>query len=138
MNNVTPVNEEYIFEGSAIVSQTDLKGIITFSNRKFCNVSGYKVSELVGSNHNIIRHPDMPKSIFAKMWNTIESGESWNGLVKNLRKDGLYYWVYTEITPIFNKNNEITGYIASRKNAPRKDIEESDELYRKILKTKGN
>lgn len=137
MDKVTPVNEEYIFDGSAIISQTDLKGTITFANRKFCEVSGYKASELIGSNHNIIRHPDMPKSIFEKMWDTLKGEESWNGLVKNLRKDGLYYWVYTEITPIHDKDEVVTGYIASRKNAPRKDIEESDELYKKILKTQN-
>ena len=137
MDKVTPVDEEYVFDGSAIISQTDLKGFITFANRKFCEVAGYKIDELIGSNHNIIRHPDMPKSIFGKMWDTISGGESWNGLVKNLRKDGLYYWVYTEITPIYNKDEEITGYIASRKNPPRKDIEESEELYKKMLKTQN-
>ncbi|WP_321779166.1 PAS domain S-box protein [Sulfurimonas sp.] len=137
MDKVTPVDEEYVFEGSAIISQTDLKGFITFANRKFCEVSGYKTSELVGSNHNIIRHPDMPKSIFGKMWDTLLGGESWNGLVKNLRKDGLYYWVYTEITPIYNNNEEVTGYMAARKSAPRKDIEESEEIYKKMLKTQN-
>ncbi|MEA2091072.1 MAG: PAS domain S-box protein, partial [Campylobacterota bacterium] len=89
MDKAVPIDEEYIFEGSLIISQTDLKGKITFANRKFCEVSGYKLDELIGSNHNIIRHPDMPRAIFAKMWSTIEGGQAWNGLVKNLRKDGL-------------------------------------------------
>lgn len=137
MDKVAPVDEEYIFEGSLIISQTDLKGNITFANRKFCEVSGYKVDELIGSNHNIIRHPDMPKAVFAKMWSTIQGGQSWNGLVKNLRKDGLYYWVDSEIIPVHNDNEEIIGYIAARKVASRKDIEENRELYRKMLETEN-
>ncbi|WP_373036462.1 PAS domain-containing protein [Sulfurimonas sp.] len=135
MDKVVPVDEEYIFEGSMVISQTDLKGIITFANRKFCEVSGYKIDELIGSNHNIIRHPDMPKAIFAKMWSTIQGGQAWNGLVKNLRKDGLYYWVDSEIIPVRNENEEITGYIAARKVASRKDIDENKELYKKMLET---
>ena len=135
MDKVVPVDEEYIFEGSMIISQTDLKGSITFANRKFCEVSGYKVDELVGSHHNIIRHPDMPKAAFERMWSTIKGGQSWNGLVKNLRKDGLYYWVDTEIIPIHNENEEITGYIAARKPASRKDIDENRELYNKMLES---
>lgn len=135
MDKVVPVDEEYIFEGSMVISQTDLKGIITFANRKFCEVSGYKIDELIGSNHNIIRHPDMPKAIFAKMWSTIQGGQAWNGLVKNLRKDGLYYWVDSEIIPVRNEDEEITGYIAARKVASRKDIDENKELYKKMLET---
>lgn len=137
MDKVVPVDEEYIFEGSMIISQTDLKGFITFANRKFCEVSGYKVDELIGSNHNIVRHPDMPKAAFAKMWRTIKGGQAWNGLVKNLRKDGLYYWVDAEIIPVHNDNEEIIGYIAARKVASRKDIEENKELYRKMLETEN-
>jgi len=137
MDKVVPVDEEYIFEGSMIISQTDLKGMIIFANRKFCEVSGYKVDELIGSNHNIIRHPDMPKAAFTKMWSTIKDGQSWNGLVKNLRKDGLYYWVDAEIIPVYNDNEEIIGYIAARKVASRKDIEENQELYRKMLETEN-
>ena len=137
MDKVVPIDEEYIFEGSMIISQTDLKGKITFANRKFCEVSGYKLDELIGSNHNIIRHPDMPKAAFAKMWSTIAGGQAWNGLVKNLRKDGLYYWVDTEIIPVHNENEEITGYIAARKVASRKDIQENKELYNKMLETQN-
>lgn len=132
MSKVTPVNEEFIFEGSSIISQTDTKGIITFANRKFCEVSGYKVDELVGQPHNLIRHPDMPRNIFNKMWDTISIGHTWNGLVKNMRKDGLYYWVDTEILPIHNKNDELTGFIASRKAGSRKNIEETELSYKKM------
>jgi len=133
MSKATPIDEEYVFDGSVIISQTDLKGIITYANQAFCEVSGYSVNELVGKPHNIIRHPDMPKVAFQKMWHTIESGQAWNGLVKNLRKDGKYYWVDTEILPIKDHNETITGYIAARKPASRKDIQESEENYKKML-----
>jgi len=133
MSKVTPIDEEFIFEGSAIISQTDLKGIITYANRKFCKVSGYTSDELVGQAHSIIRHPQMPEAAFEKLWSNLSSGHPWNGLVKNLRKDGLYYWVYAEIAPIKDENNETTGYIASRKAASKKDIEEAQALYSKML-----
>ncbi|MBU1659361.1 PAS domain-containing protein [bacterium] len=133
MDKVTPINEEYIYEGKVIISQTDLNGVIIFANRKFCEVSGYKAEELVGSAHNIIRHPDMPKAAFTRMWDTIKSGQAWNGLVKNLRKDGLYYWVDSEILPIRDNQEKIIGYIAARKPASRKDIQENIELYNKML-----
>ena len=131
--SVTPVDEEYIYVGDVIISQTDLQGIITFANRMFCDTSGYKASELSGKPHNIIRHPDMPKAAFEKMWDTIKSGQSWNGLVKNLRKDGLYYWVDTEILPLKDADDKVTGYIAARKPASRKNIEETKEIYSKML-----
>lgn len=75
----------------------------------------------------------MPKTVFEKLWSTIKSGQAWNGLIKNLRKDGRYYWVDTEILPIKNDEGVITGFIAARRAASRKDIEENKEIYRKML-----
>jgi aerotaxis receptor len=135
MNRATPIDEEYFFDGSAIISQTDLKGIITYANRAFSEVSGYSVEELIGKPHNIIRHPDMPKVVFEKMWSTIQGGQAWNGLVKNLRKDGRYYWVDTEVLPIKDNDEKITGYIATRRSASREDIQENEETYKKMLET---
>ncbi len=127
--------EEYLIEAdnSTIISQTDLKGIITFVNRKFCNVSGYKKSELIGKNHNVVRHPDMPKALFKKIWEKISHGETWNGLLKNLRSNGQYYWLNAEITPVYNEQNEIVGYIAIKKPADNQEILASQELYQKML-----
>ena len=130
---VTPVDEEYMYVGDVIISQTDLKGNITYANRMFCDTSGYRANELNGKPHNIIRHPDMPKAAFEKMWDTIKSGQSWNGIVKNMRKDGLYYWVDTEILPLVDSDDNVTGYIAARKPASRKNIEETKEIYAKML-----
>jgi len=133
MSKVTPIDDEYVYEGSVIISQTDLKGIITYVNKQFCEISGYSSSELVGEPHNIIRHPSIPKSIFAGLWKTVASGQVWNGMVKNLRKDGLYYWVETEILPIKNDANEVTGYISVRKPASRKNINEMSVNYARLL-----
>ncbi|MGD9655201.1 MAG: PAS domain-containing protein [Sulfuricurvum sp.] len=133
MEKPNPIDEEYFFDGRAIVSETDLKGNITFANRKFCEISGYSIDELIGEPHNIIRHPDMPKTAFAQMWKTIQSGTLWHGLVKNLRKDGRYYWVDTEVSHSYDETGKLKGYIAARKPASRKNIEETAELYRKML-----
>ena len=133
MSNVTPKNEEYLYEGSVLISQTDLKGVITYANKKFCEVSAYSIDELLGKPHNIIRHPDMPKTVFYKLWERIISGQAWNGVLKNLRKDGLYYWVESEILPIKDNNEVVTGYIAVNKPASRKNISESEEIYEKML-----
>jgi len=133
MEKVTPTDEEYFFDGSAIISQTDLQGIITYVNKAFCQVSGYSVEELVGKPHNIVRHPDMPKAVFEKMWSTIQSGQAWNGFIKNLRKDGKYYWIDIEMLPARDKENNIIGYIAASKAASRKDIQENEETYKKML-----
>lgn len=135
---VTPVDEEYMYVGDIIISQTDLKGVITYANRMFCDTSGYRADELVGQPHNIIRHADMPKAAFEKMWKTIKSGQAWNGLVKNLRKDGLYYWVDTEILPLKDADDNVTGYIAARKPASRKNIEETKEIYSKMLEIENS
>lgn len=132
MKRPTPIDEEFLFEGRAIISQTDTRGVITYANRKFCEVSGYRADELRNQPHNIIRHPDMPKAAFEKMWQTIQGGQVWNGLVKNLRKDGKYYWVDTEILPIF-EDRQVVGYIAARKAASRKDIEENQKIYKSML-----
>ncbi len=86
MQRPVAVDEEYFFEGRAIVSETDLNGVITFANRRFCEISGYSAYELVGKPHNIIRHPDMPKTPFAQVWKTIQAGTIWHGLVKTCEK----------------------------------------------------
>lgn len=133
MDRPVPVDEEYFFEGRAIVSETDLDGVITFANRRFCEISGYSSDELVGQPHNIIRHPDMPKAAFAQVWKTIQAGTIWHGLVKNLRKDGKFYWVDTEVSPMYDNNGVVKGYMAARKPASRKNIEETAGIYKKMI-----
>jgi aerotaxis receptor len=137
MSKVQALDEEYEFEDKVIISQTDLKGVITYVNRAFCETSWYSTDELIGQEHNIIRHPDMPKAVFEKMWSSIQGGRSWNGLIKNLRKDGQYYWIDLEILPTKDDNNIITGYIAVGKSASKKDISENIAMYQKMLNAEG-
>jgi len=99
-----------------IVSKTDKHGIITYINDNFCKISGYSSDELIGQNHNIVRHPDMHKEVFKDMWQTILQKKPWHGIIKNLRKDGTYYIVDTIIYPILDTSGEITEFIALRKD----------------------
>ncbi len=128
MSKVTPKNEEYLFEGKVAIVQTDLEGKITFANRKFCEVSGYGLDELLGTNISITKHPETDSSVFEKMWTTLKGAQVYNGMLKNLRKDGRYYWVDIEIAPIFNPQNQMTGYISVSKPSPRKNIQENEQL----------
>lgn len=86
-----------------IVSRTDLNGKITYANETFAQISGYEIDELIGKPHNIVRHPDMPHSVFKTLWETLERGEMWKGYVKNLRKDDGYYWVYAEVSGVYKE-----------------------------------
>jgi len=137
MNNVTPINEEYELDENVVISQTDLEGVITYVNRAFCKASGYNADELLGQKHNIVRHPHMPASVFEKLWSAISSGRAWNGLIKNLRKSGEYYWIDIEILPIKDNNDTVTGYISASKPASRKDIQENEEMYNKMLEAQN-
>ena len=138
MKRPDPIDEEYKFEDGLIVSSTDLKGIITYANRKFCEIADYSKDELVGKNHNIVRHPDMPKAAYKEVWDTIQSGKEWTGIVKNLRKDGKYYWVYSHISPI-KKDGEIVGYTAARRPASETEKAEVIPVYQEMLeKEKSN
>ena len=105
-----------IVDQNVIVSSTNPKGIITDASEAFCKISGYSKEELIGRPHNIVRHPDMPHQLFAGLWQTIRSGSSWHGEIKNRAKDGHAYWVNTVITPITDDKGEITGYTAIRQD----------------------
>jgi aerotaxis receptor len=137
MNRPNPIDEEYTFEKGLIVSSTDLKGIITYANRKFCEISAYSKDDLIGKNHNIVRHPDMPKAAFQEIWDTIKDKKEWTGIVKNLRSDGKYYWVYSHISPIV-VDDEITGYTAARRPASATEIEEIIPVYKDLLEKENN
>ncbi|CAM3878865.1 PAS domain-containing protein [Arcobacter cloacae] len=105
--------ETIVPSGELIVSRTDLKGNITYANDTFTLISGYKIGELIGRPHNMVRHPDMPKIIFSKLWEDLKTKGSWSGVVKNLRKDEGFYWVYAEISGVY-KNNELIEYKSIR------------------------
>jgi len=118
-----------IIDKYVISTSSDAKGIITAASCACCKISGYTKDELIGSNHNILRHPDNPKEVFRQMWETIKKGEPWSGEFKNRKKDGSDYWVYGIITPQFDSNNKIKGYTSIRQNITDKKIIE--ELSRR-------
>ena len=131
----TPIDQEIKLDPKRyIVSKTDAKGIIEYGNDYFVEISGYKESELMGKPHNIVRHPDMPKVAFKLMWERISKGGNFVAIVKNMAKDGRYYWVFTEFEPKVDAlSNEITGYTAFRKAAPQKAIDAITPIYKKLL-----
>ncbi|MBU3737012.1 MAG: PAS domain S-box protein, partial [Methylobacterium sp.] len=130
--NLPVTNREIeLSDDSAIVSKTDRKGAITFANPDFIEISGFTEQELLGANHNIVRHPDMPPAAFEDLWNTVKAGKAWNGMVKNRCKNGDHYWVDANITPI-RENGEITGYISVRKKPSREQIDAAEALYQQM------
>jgi len=101
--NLPVTNVEHVLEdNAALVSTTDLKSRITYANPSFINISGFTEEELIGAPHNIVRHPDMPPEAFADLWQTVQSGQSWTALVKNRCKNGDYYWVKANVTPVID------------------------------------
>ena len=115
-------------KGCLIVSRTDTQGVITHANQSFVLMSGYEKEELIGQPHYILKHPDMPPAAFKDLWDTLERGEKWHGYVKNLRKDGGFYWVYATALPNI-RNGEVQGYTSVRREPSRKKVEECMTLY---------
>ncbi len=114
-----------------IISRTDLDGKITYVNDTFAEICGYSAEELVGKAHNIIRHPDMPRSIFKQMWDTIKSGKEWEGVVKNLRKDSGFYWVKAKVSPLF-EHGKIIGFKSSRSYVSPMERLKTEKQYARI------
>ena len=130
--NLPVTNIEIPFpKGRYIVSRTDLKGIITYANDTFVEMSGFSREELIGKNHNLVRHPDMPVQAFAWLWDTIEAGRPWRGVVKNRRKNGDYYWVEALVVPV-RKNNQTTGFMSVRTEPSKAQVGAADDLYKKL------
>ena len=119
-------------DGRLIVSRTDLAGVITHANDAFVEMSGYARDELIGAPHHILRHPDMPKVAFKGLWDTIAAGQKWHGYVKNLRRDGAFYWVYATAVPNV-RGGRIVGYTSVRRKPSRTRIAELVPVYRDWL-----
>ena len=124
--------EEPFRDGELIVSCTDLRGIITYINEYFCEISGYHENELIGSQHNVIRHPDMPAGAFADLWTHIQAGRPWVGLVKNRCKNGDHYWVDAHVTPILDEAGKVTGYMSVRRKPSRAQVAEAERVYAQL------
>ncbi len=135
MSKPTPTNNEIKLSTTKhIVSKTDAQGIIEYGNDYFVEISGYTETELIGQPHSIIRHPDMPKVVFKMMWDRIKQGKNIMAIVKNLAKDGSYYWVVTEFEPKLDSiTGEVISYTAFRKAAPQKAIDAITPIYAKLI-----
>jgi len=130
---VNILDEEIAYpDGKLIVSRTDKKGILTHCNQSFVDMSGYTEEEIIGQPHSILRHPDMPRAAFKDLWDTLERGEKWHGYVKNLRKDGSYYWVYATAIPNI-RSGEIVGYTSVRRKPSRTEINKCINLYANMM-----
>ena len=125
--------EKILSDNDFIVSKTDTKGYITYCNRIFVEMAGWSRFELIGANHNIIRHPHMPKIAFKILWDLIQNKKEFFGFVKNLRKDGGFYWVFAYITPDLDLKGNIIGYTSFRKKPSRKGIEFLEPIYLKLV-----
>ena len=126
-------NEKVMRENDFIVSKTDLKGRITYGNEIFIEYSGYSESELLGAQHNIIRHPDMPRGVFKFLWDNIAAGTEVFAYVKNMSKDGSFYWVFANVTPDYDAAGNIIGYLAVRRAPKRSAVQVLDGLYKLML-----
>lgn len=132
--SITPTLVERVMrEDDFIVSMTDLKGRITYGNRIFIEFSGYTEEELIGSQHNIIRHPDMPRGVFQLLWDKIQAKNECFAYVKNMSKDGGFYWVFANVTPTFDPKGNITGYLSVRRKPKISGIQVVTGLYAAML-----
>jgi PAS domain S-box-containing protein len=129
-----PTQTERSFgEDEIIVSKTDARGRITYANEVFCRVAMYKEHELIGQPHSIVRHPDMPRCVFQLLWDTIAAGNEIFAYVKNMARNGDYYWVFAHVTPSYNEKGEIDGYHSNRRRPSPEAIRKVEPLYRALL-----
>ncbi len=123
--------EKHVADNINILSTTDLKGAVTYANADFIDISGFNKDELMGNNHNIVRHPDMPPAAFANLWETIKEGDSWMGIVKNRCKNGDHYWVNAYVTPLLT-DGKIVEYQSVRSKAGIEEVQRAEKLYTRI------
>lgn len=134
MNMPKPINKEVTFEkDSFIVSKTDTTGRIIYGNELFIHISGYSEQELLGTPHNILRHPDMPRVVFKLLWDYIQQGKEIFAYVKNMTKEGAYYWVHAYVTPMYDDSGKIVGYHSVRRKPTPEAISVIAPLYQKLL-----
>ena len=128
------LNKEVVFSKKKfIVSKTDTKGKITFVNKNFCDVSGYTATELIGVEHNVLRHPDMPKAIFYMIWKSLNSGREISAIIKNLSKSGKYYWLITDFSVERDSKGALKTFTSFNRIAPDYIREVIEELYSEML-----
>jgi PAS domain S-box-containing protein len=125
--------EHQLQEGAFIVTTTDLRGVITYANDEFIRISGFSQEELVGQPHNMVRHPDMPPAAFEDLWRTVKAGRPWQGMVKNRCKNGDFYWVDANVTPVV-EGGQTVGYVSIRSKPSQAQIAEAERMYARARK----
>ncbi len=137
--HIQPTQQERLMrDDDFIVSKADLKGRITYSNQVFAEFSGYAESEFLGKQHNLVRHPDMPRCVFKLLWQHIENGQEIFAYVKNMCKDGSFYWVLANVTPSRDEQGKIVGYYSVRRKPNPKALSVIIPLYKQLLQTEQN
>lgn len=128
-----PVTDHEVMmdKGDILVTRTNLKGIITYVNQAFIDISGFSKEELIGKNHNVVRHPDMPAAAFEDLWDCCKEGKPWTAPVKNRTKNGDYYWVEANVTPVY-KNGRVDEFLSVRYAPSRQQISTAEDLYRQL------
>ena len=128
-----PTGQERTFStDELIVSKTDPRGVITYANDVFLRVSGYEMHEVLGQPHNLIRHPEMPRAVFALLWETLGRGQEVFAYINNLARDGAHYWVLAHVTPSYGPDGRVTGYHSSRRKPSPRAIDEIRPLYARL------
>ncbi|MEZ4227207.1 MAG: PAS domain-containing protein [Polyangiaceae bacterium] len=134
---VSEGQERFFDENDIIVSKTDVHGRITYANQVFLEVAAYREQEVLGAAHSLIRHRDMPRSVFHLLWETIASGREIFAYVVNRTKDDAFYWVFAHVTPSFDANGQIVGYHSNRRVPERKAIDTIRGVYAELLATEA-
>jgi len=138
VNEPVTNNEVTFSDDDLLISKTDAKGIITYCNEVFMRIAGFEEHELLGKNHNMVRHPDMPPEAFQDLWDTVREGKEWHGLVKNRCANGDYYWVDATVTPDVDAGTgRITGYMSARRRATSQQINDATALYKQMNAKRG-
>ena len=128
MHRPIALDVEYAFNNN-LIYETDLSGIITYANQNFCEVSGFRKEELIGKNHFIFKHPDVPDEIYNNLWSTEKKLKQWFSVLKNIRRDGMYFWSDIHCTIKYDDNDKATGFLIVHKPTSKLNIEEESERY---------
>jgi aerotaxis receptor len=139
LNNVKIVqanpknNEIKIFDRSILLSETDIEGILVYTNRRYLALTGFGEEELIGSPHNIMHHPDMPRGVFKAMWKIVSAKKIWRGYIKHLCKDGSFFWTLSYVQAKLNSNNDVIGYVSTGKIAYEESRREVEKKYQELM-----
>ncbi|MBN8440352.1 MAG: PAS domain S-box protein [Thauera sp.] len=132
---IAPTSVEVpVGDDDVIVSKTDLSGRITYVNRTFMRISNFAEREVLGKQHNVVRHPDMPRGVYRLMWDTLKAEREFFGIVKNLTSDGHFYWVLANVTADRDDDGQSVGYFSVRRHAPASTVRAVSDLYAQMMK----